>query len=367
MITDQYNRIHNYLRISLTDICNLRCFYCMPEEDYAFSPASHLMKLSEIETLARTFVEAGVDKIRLTGGEPLVRPDAAEVILALAKLPVELTLTTNGTRLHKFIDVLKQARIKSVNISLDTLDPEKFNGITRRKQFDMVWRNIQLLLENNFLVKINMVVMKGVNDHEINDFIEWTRDTPVDVRFIEFMPFTGNRWTNNQVITMHEILENISERYDLVPLEKKPHDTSKKFRVPGHAVSFAVISTMSSHFCGDCILMSHNYDYDRDVLKKLLNSPAPYIGILGPLKRFNKMLDEFERENIQLSSYDFDRIHAPIGLDIAAESPQEIAVSIIGEIQAKLHKRKGMFLKERGGPIHERDEKNSEVLKMAYV
>src|SRR5512133_3626623 len=107
MLTDSFNRVHNYLRISLTDNCNLRCFYCMPEEDYNFAPASHLMQPGEVETLAKIFVEQGVTKIRLTGGEPLVRKDAAKIILALSKLPVELTLTTNATRLHHFIDVLK--------------------------------------------------------------------------------------------------------------------------------------------------------------------------------------------------------------------------------------------------------------------
>src|SRR6267378_262550 len=127
MITDTYNRIHNYLRISLTDNCNLRCFYCMPEEDYVFTPASSLMQAEEIEKLASIFVEQGVNKIRLTGGEPLVRKDAPDIILRLSKLPVKLTLTTNGTRLHEFIDVLKKANIDSLNISLDTLQPDKFN------------------------------------------------------------------------------------------------------------------------------------------------------------------------------------------------------------------------------------------------
>src|SRR6478609_6430094 len=124
MIKDSFNRTHNYLRISLTDNCNLRCFYCMPEEDYDFTPASHLMQPQEIEMLAKTFVEQGVTKIRLTGGEPLVRKDAAKIITELSKLPVALTLTTNATRVHDFIDVLKNAGVQSVNVSLDTLQPE---------------------------------------------------------------------------------------------------------------------------------------------------------------------------------------------------------------------------------------------------
>ena len=252
MITDSYNRVHNYLRISLTDNCNLRCFYCMPEEDYIFTPASQLMQASEIETLSKIFIAAGVNKIRLTGGEPLVRKDAAEIILALSRLPVKLTLTTNGTRLHEFIDVLEEAKIRSLNISLDTLQSEKFILITRRNQFEQVWNNIQLLLERNFQVKVNVVVMKGLNDDEVNNFVAWTKDTPVHVRFIEFMPFQGNRWSSNKVVTLEDILHTISGQYPFVPLKGEKHDTAKKFTVPGHAGTFAVISTMSAHFCGDC-------------------------------------------------------------------------------------------------------------------
>lgn len=252
MILDTHNRIHNYLRISLTDNCNLRCFYCMPEEEYDFTPASRLMQKAEIDALARTFVAQGVKKIRLTGGEPLVRKDAADIILSLSRLPVELTLTTNGTRVHSFIDVLREAGIRSLNISLDTLQSDKFLLVTRRDQFSLVKNNIRLLLEQGFHVKVNVVVMQGLNDTEILDFIAWTKDTPVHVRFIEFMPFSGNRWTSNKVVTLQQILDTIAQRYDFLPLKGDAHDTAKKFIVPGHAGTFAVISTMTAHFCGDC-------------------------------------------------------------------------------------------------------------------
>ena len=128
MIVDKYNRVHNYLRISLTDNCNLRCFYCMPEEEYEFTPASKLMQKDEIETLSKIFVSLGVNKIRLTGGEPLVRKDAGEIIRSLSKLPVKLTITTNGSRLHEFVDILEESGVHSLNISLDTLQPEKFQS-----------------------------------------------------------------------------------------------------------------------------------------------------------------------------------------------------------------------------------------------
>jgi cyclic pyranopterin phosphate synthase len=252
MIKDTYNRIHDYLRISLTDNCNLRCFYCMPEEDYDFTPASKLMQAHEIEALAKIFVAEGVKKIRLTGGEPLVRKDAATIIQALSSLPVHLTLTTNGVRLHQFVDVMQQAGMHSVNISLDTLQAEKFQLITRRDQFAQVKANIELFIKRGFHVKVNVVVMRGLNDGEIMDFIQWTKDVPVHVRFIEFMPFSGNKWSSNRVFTWQEILAVIQENVSFLPLKSEANDTAKGYIVPGHAGTFSVISTMSAPFCSTC-------------------------------------------------------------------------------------------------------------------
>jgi len=252
MILDSFGRNHNYLRISLTDNCNLRCFYCMPEEEYEFTPASRLMQADEIESISKIFVAQGVNKIRLTGGEPLVRKDAGKIILSLSKLPVKLTLTTNGTRIHEFIELLKEANIQTLNISLDTLQSDRFMLLTRRDHFKQVYDNIQLLIRNGFQVKVNVVVMKGMNDSEINDFIEWTKDTPIQIRFIEFMPFSGNRWTSNKVFTWQEILDQVQTKYPVVRLDDELHDTAKKYTVPGHVGSFAVISTMTSPFCSGC-------------------------------------------------------------------------------------------------------------------
>jgi len=224
----------------------------MPEETYEFTPAGKLMEKDEIVELSKVFVGLGVNKIRLTGGEPLVRKDAAEIILALSKLPVKLTLTTNGSRLHEFVNILEQAGIRSLNISLDTLQAEKFQLITRRNEFEKIYNNIQLLVGKGFHVKVNMVVMKGLNENEINDFVEWTKNQPVHVRFIEFMPFTGNRWTSNKVFTMQQMLQVIEEKYQVIRLQDQKHDTAKGYQVPGHEGTFAIISTMSANFCGDC-------------------------------------------------------------------------------------------------------------------
>jgi GTP 3',8-cyclase len=252
MIIDAYNRVHDYLRISLTDNCNLRCFYCMPEEDYEFTPSERLMQVDEIEAIAKIFVEQGVKKIRLTGGEPLVRKGADEIILRLSKLPVNLTITTNATRLHEYVDVLEQANVRSLNVSLDTLQAEKFQLITRRDLFAKTLENINLLIKRNFHVKLNVVVMKGLNDHEINDFVEWTKDTNVHVRFIEFMPFEGNRWTSNKVFTWKEMMDIIEKKYNVIRLHDDVHDTAKKYTIEGHKGTFAVISTMSAPFCSGC-------------------------------------------------------------------------------------------------------------------
>ena len=252
MITDSFGRVHDYLRISLTDNCNFRCFYCMPEEEYDFTPASRLMQPDEILQLAKLFVNQGVKKIRLTGGEPLVRKDAAEIIEALGELPVELVITTNGTRLAEMLPTLLKAGIKTVNISLDTLQPDKFLLITRRDLFHQVRSNIELLLQHKIAVKINMVVMKGLNEEEIKDFIGWTKYTPIQIRFIEFMPFSGNKWTSNKMFSLDEILASIAEDFTILPVKAAPHDTAKHFMIPGYEGSFAIISTMTAPFCSTC-------------------------------------------------------------------------------------------------------------------
>ena len=238
MLTDTHNRKHDYLRISLTDACNIRCTYCMPEHA-VFAAREHLMRSDEIIELASCFVRLGVRKIRLTGGEPLVRPDLSAILRGLTLLrPAgleELTMTTNGIRLHEVIDELENAGMRSVNVSLDTLMPERFREITRRDHFHRVLSNIHLLLDRSFRVKVNVVVMNGVNDDEVVDFVTMTRDYPLHVRFIEYMPFEGNRWTDRRLISSKELLERVSQFYSVEPLERNAHDTSRAFKVMGYS------------------------------------------------------------------------------------------------------------------------------------
>ncbi len=307
MILDTHNRIHNYLRISLTDNCNLRCFYCMPEADYSFMPSSQMMQASEINEIADTFIKLGTTKIRLTGGEPLVRKDADTIIKNLSSYPIKLSLTTNGVRLHEFLDTILQAKITSLNVSLDTLQADKFLLVTKRDNFKRVWDNINLLLENNIRVKVNVVVMKGVNDGEILDFIEWTKHVPVHIRFIEFMPFTGNRWMDDKVFTWQEILGTIETKYPWIKLQDEANDTTKKYMVPGHAGTFAVISTMTSPFCSTCNRMRLTAD--------------------GRMKNCL-----FSKEETDLLS--------------ALRRGEDIVPLILGNVQAKAAERGGQFVED---------------------
>jgi cyclic pyranopterin phosphate synthase len=224
----------------------------MPVEEMEWMPQSKLMSAQEIVQLAEIFVSLGVKKIRLTGGEPLVRKDFGQILEELARLPVELTLTTNGILIPQYLEALKKAGVRSINVSLDTLQPEKFFKLTRRDQFAQVWANILLLLQEGFRVKINAVAMQGQIEEELIDFVRLTRDLPLHVRFIEFMPFTGNHWQAKQVITATQMLEWVKKEVEVVKLEDKTHDTAKKYQVPGYAGTFAFITTMSEHFCGSC-------------------------------------------------------------------------------------------------------------------
>lgn len=251
-LKDNFGRVHNYLRISLTDKCNLRCSYCMPE-DNCFLPQSKLMTVAEILKLAEIFVyNFGISKIRFTGGEPLVRRDAGEIIESISKLPVELALTTNGMLLNRFLPLFRKIGLISINISMDSLNPERFKEITHLPLFHVVKDNINLAVSEGFKVKINMVVMKNVNDNEVIDFAKWTLYKPVSIRFIEFMPFIGNSWDWEKVISCTELKKRIEEHYELKKLIDKQNSTSKSYYIEGAAGTLSFISTVTEPFCESC-------------------------------------------------------------------------------------------------------------------
>jgi len=252
-IIDSFGRIHDYLRISLTDHCNLRCFYCMPEEGIDYLPAAAQMQKDEIIEIASVFVKLGVKKIRLTGGEPLVRKDAGEIINGLSELGVELRITTNGVILDRYFDILTEAGIKSINVSLDSLDQAKAAFISRRDYFSRIMENIQAALQMNFTVKLNVVLIKGVNDNEIAEFVRLTKNPGIVVKFIEFMPFKGNKWDWEKGVSEQEIMDTVQR--DLGPIDsmsRSIHSTSNSFRVVGYEGHFEIVSTITNPFCSDC-------------------------------------------------------------------------------------------------------------------
>lgn len=252
MLSDRFGRIHRSLRISVMDKCNLRCTYCMPEHA-RFLANDKLMTRAEIKHMASIFVQDfGINKIRLTGGEPLLRNDVVDIVGDMIDLGVTLGLTTNALKLGEKLEALKNAGLESVNISLDSLDAERFKLMTRRDGVQRVLENIELAHEVGLHVKVNMVVMKGINDDEILPFVELGKQRRIHTRFIEFMPFAGNSWNRESVFTYASMLERICESYEVEKLNDTPNSTAKSYRVKGFEGTFAVISTITEPFCSGC-------------------------------------------------------------------------------------------------------------------
>ncbi|KAM7376610.1 hypothetical protein PAMP_006333 [Pampus punctatissimus] len=255
-LTDNFGRKHSYLRISLTEKCNLRCQYCMPEDGVKLTPRGQLLSTSEVLTLARLFVQEGVDKIRLTGGEPLIRPDVLDIIAELRKLEglKTIAVTTNGINLARLLPKLKDAGLDLINISLDSLVPAKFEFIVRRKGFHRVMEGIDKAIEMGYNpVKVNCVVMRGLNEDELLDFVALTEKKPLEVRFIEYMPFDGNKWNFKKMVSYQEMLDRIRQQWPHLEMLQPGHtDTAKTYRVPGFEGQVGFITSMSDHFCGSC-------------------------------------------------------------------------------------------------------------------
>lgn len=251
-LLDSFGRVHDYLRISLTDRCNLRCVYCMPDLHMQFMPPANLMQADEIITLARHFVSLGIKKIRLTGGEPLMRKDAAQIIESLGRLPVKLAITSNAFFLDRYFNLFDSIGLRSLNISLDTLNPDKFKSIAQKDSFHRIWQNIDTAINKGFHVKLNMVVMREQNLNEVLDFIELTKTLPLHVRLIEFMPFAGNKWNYGKTVSYAEMLELIRSQFDFEKIKDAKNDTARNFKVRGAQGTFAIISSVTHPFCNSC-------------------------------------------------------------------------------------------------------------------
>jgi cyclic pyranopterin phosphate synthase len=253
-IVDRRGRALRDLRISVTDRCNFRCTYCMPEEGMRWLPKAEILTFEELARVARVMVERfGIDSIRLTGGEPTVRAHLPVLIEKLAQLPVDLALTTNGATLRLLAHDLKVAGLQRINVSLDTLRRERFLSITRRDELDKVLDGIDAAVAEGFdPVKLNAVVMRGVNDDELVDIATFGRQRGVEVRFIEFMPLeAGEWWTNDAVVTLDEIVRRVTEVYPADALTQG-HEPAARFRYRDGKGSFGVIASVTQAFCGSC-------------------------------------------------------------------------------------------------------------------
>lgn len=256
MLVDNHNRAINYLRLAVTDRCNLRCNYCMPEEGINFAKNDKLFTIDELVKLSEIVVSQGIDKIRITGGEPFVRKDLMVLLRSLSKLEGlhDISVTTNATLIGPYIDELKELGIKNINVSMDAINRETFERITRRDQYDVVHNNMIRLITEGFNVRINFIALDGQNTDDILPMLELTKHYYVSVRFLEEMPFNGGS-KEFQTIKwdFKAILEHIRNAHpEYYKLESPKTSTSINYKIPGYKGTFGVIPSFSRTFCGSC-------------------------------------------------------------------------------------------------------------------
>ena len=256
MLIDNHNRKINYLRLAVTDRCNLRCNYCMPSEGIEFLNSDKLFTIEELCKLSEIMVNEGIDKIRITGGEPFVRKDLMVLLRHLSRLQSlnEISITTNATLIGPYIDELKEIGIRNINVSLDAINKETFERITRRNQYDTVFGNLERLIAEDFQVRINFIVLDGQNIQDILPIMELQKYYPVSVRFLEEMPFNGGSRKFNEIRWNYkQILNYITEKFpDYEELAAPATSTSMNYKIKGHAGSFGIIPSFSRTFCGSC-------------------------------------------------------------------------------------------------------------------
>ena len=253
-LIDSFGRVHRDLRISVTDRCNFRCRYCMPADGLEWLPREELLSFEEIERVARLMVERyGISSIRLTGGEPTVRARLTTLVRMLAVLPVDLSMTTNGATLKMVADDLAAAGLRRINVSLDSLRRDRFLELTLRDELTAVLDGIDAAIGAGFdPVKVNVVVMRGVNDDELVEFAGFGRERGVIVRFIEFMPLDADEaWSNNAVVTQSEIVSTIGEVFPLVPVARTSAPATR-FRYADGGGEIGVVASVTRKFCDSC-------------------------------------------------------------------------------------------------------------------
>lgn len=256
MLIDNHNRKINYLRLAVTDRCNLRCHYCMPSEGIKFAKNKNLLTIKELKLLANTMVDQGIDKIRLTGGEPFVRKNLMELLRYLSSLEgiKELSMTTNATLIGPHIQELKALGITNINLSLDAINRDTFEKITRRDQYDVVFGNLMTMIEEGFNLRINFIVLDNQNVQDVIPILKLQEHYPVSVRFLEEMPFNGGSKQFDAITWNYKkILDYIKSHYPaLEKLESPETSTSINYKIPGHTGTFGIIPSFSRTFCGSC-------------------------------------------------------------------------------------------------------------------
>lgn len=310
MLIDKFGRQITYVRLSVTDRCNLRCFYCMPNEGLDFLPRNELLTYEELLRLARLLCCEGVTKFRITGGEPFVRKDLIGFIKHLKEIESnpDVHITSNGVLLEPFIPALKEIKIDSINLSLDTLNRDRFYQITHRDYFEKVWKSFQKLQDSDIATKVNIVVMKGKNEQDILPMAKLAVTYPVQIRFIEEMPFNGSGEVH-EMISYNQIREIlVNEFNDLISINSEIGSTSMNFTSESLKGSLGIIPAYSRTFCGSCnriritsqgILKNCLYDDHGLDLKALLRSGASDSKIISDIQNWitNKKIDGFEAEN----------------------------------------------------------------------
>lgn len=325
---DNHNRLINYVRLAVTDRCNLRCFYCMPEEGIKFLPKEELLSYEEMERTIRLLVEMGIDKVRITGGEPFVRKNMLEFLTTLSKIEGlrQINLTTNGTLTAPLIPTLKKIGIRTINLSLDTFDKERFYQITRRDEFDKVLHTFEQLLFHGITTKINAVVMEGKNIEDLIPLANLTKNHPVSIRFIEEMPFNG---TGSNYPTLKwnykKILAHLQTAFpDIHKIPDPANATAAHYQIPGHKGNIGIIAAYSRTFCGTCnrlritpqgMLKTCLYDSGVFNIKKVIRSGATnaqlkdtFLEALG-----NRAKNGFEAEQKRKNGNEVSESMATIG------------------------------------------------------
>ncbi len=254
MLKDQYGRTIDYVRWSVTDRCNLRCTYCMPEENMQFVDRKDLLSFEEMEQMLRVFESVGIRKIRFTGGEPFMRKDIMHFFERVAQSASvqEWHLTSNGTLLRQHLKTLKTLGISGINISLDTLSAQRFEKMTKRNQFHEVERCIHEIIELGIPLKINTVVQANANFDELKNLALLSKTQPLDVRFIEYMPFNGNAATRRDFVSAKDILVELKKHFELRPIEQTHGATSQDYLVEGFSGKIGIIAAHTRSFCGSC-------------------------------------------------------------------------------------------------------------------